>query len=206
MERALVLVFLWSGATMARAQLLDSLSYFGSLPARLVVKLDNRGSFISNRNVSFWGGKVGLEHGRRFQYGVGYSFLHSDVERELEVEGAGRVQARLSFGYVTPYVDYAFFQRGPWEVRIPVQFGIGGGSLVYRDLEGRKQRIARSGVFLYEPGMTVQYRFLRYLGVGAGWGLRLVLTRSEVGERLTAPVYIIGLKVFFSDLYRDLKE
>ena len=63
-----------------KGQLLDSLKLFSQEPARLVVKLDSRGSFISNRNVRLMGVKVGLEHGGRLQYGIGYSFLATRVE------------------------------------------------------------------------------------------------------------------------------
>ena len=109
-------------------------------------------------------------------------------------------------GYVAPYVDYAFFQRGNWEARIPVQLGFGAGSLSYRDAEGRRRTIARTGLILYEPAMTVQYRFLRYFALGAGWGFRLVIqTGDDLGERLTAPVYLFGLRVFLGDLWRDAR-
>lgn len=189
----------------AQAQVMDSLALFATERPRLVVKFDSRGSFIANRSVGFWGAKAGLEHAGRFQYGIGYNFLRTRTAYEREAPGAGRIPVHLRFGYVTPYVEYAFYQRGPWEVRIPVQFGIGAGSLVYRDAEGRQQRYARSGVFLYEPSMTVQYRFLRYFGAQVGWGFRLAFTNGTLGEPLTAPTYVIGVKVFFADLYRALK-
>lgn len=201
-----LLLLLGLGACLGtRAQLLDSLGLFLEEPPKPVVKLDTRGSFISNRAVRMFGVKMGLEHGGRVQYGIGYSFLSSPVHRELYVEGEGVVGTRLRFGYVTPYFEYAFYQRGPWEVRIPVQLGIGAGSLIYHDQEGHMQRIRRTGVFLYEPSMTVQYRFLKYLGVGAGWGYRLAFTGADLGENLTAPIYLFGVKVFFGDLWRDLR-
>ena len=73
------------------------------------------------------------------------------------------------FGYITPFFSYAFYQRGPWEVSIPVQLGFGSGSLVYDDLEGTTRTLDRTFVFL-EPAMTVQYRFLKYLAIGGGLG------------------------------------
>jgi hypothetical protein len=200
----LPLLFVVQGA---RSQLVDSIALFLQEPPRWVVKLDVRGSFISNQNVRVVGVKLGLEHARRFQYGVGYSFLLTPVEREQEVPGVGEVVARLRLGYVTPYVDYAFYQRGNWEVRLPVQIGLGAGSLGYRDADGRRHRIRRSGLVFYEPAMTVQYRFMKYLGVGGGIGYRLVLHTSEgLGEQLTAPTYTLGFRVFFDDIWRDLSR
>lgn len=170
----------------------------------MVVKLDSRGTFISNRNARFLGVKLGLEHGERFQYGIGYSFLISRVEGDFPTGGGHKVPVRLRLGYVCPYVEYAFYQRGHWEVRIPVQLGFGNGSLVQTSGEAEGKRVRRAFVFFYEPAMTVQYRFLRYFGVHAGWGLRLAVTNAGLGERLTAPIYTYGIKVFFSDLWRDI--
>jgi len=191
----------------ARAQLLDSIGMFLQERPRIAVALDSRGSFISNQNVRLVGVKVGLEHGGRVRYGIGYSFLGTRLEQEEQVVENGVVRTavtRLRLGYVTPFFSYTFYQRGPWEVNIPVQVGIGGGSLVYDDLEGRTQKLKRAFVFLYEPAMTVQYRFLRYFGVGGGLGYRLAFTNASLDESLNAPVYIVGVKVFFGDLYRDL--
>lgn len=201
--RSFLILVLLACASQAPAQLFDSIGLFLEEPPRLIARLDMRGSFISNSNVRFIGAKVGLEHARRFQYGFGYSFLLTPVEQRINVDGGAR-DGRLNLGYVTPYVDYAFYQRGPWEVRIPVQLGIGAGSVVYRDEEGQRRTWRRSGILLYEQAMTVQYRFMRYAGIGAGWGYRLVLyTREDLGERLTAPIYILGLRIFFGDIWRD---
>lgn len=203
MRTYLLLLFL-GVSPYGRAQLLDSIALFVKQPPRLIVRLDLKGSFVSNRNVRMAGVKLGWEHARRFQYGVGYSFLFTPVERERFVDGLGLRSSRLRLGYVNAYVDYAFYQRGAWEVRIPVQLGVGSGSVVYRDLSDRRQKLFRSGIVIYEPSMTVQYRFLKYFGVGAGWGYRLVMrTRHSLDERLTAPIYTLGLRIFFEDLYRD---
>lgn len=205
--RAIFLLLTLCAFGSGRAQLLDSIALFTQEPPRPIARLDLKGSFVSNHNVRLMGVKLGLEHARRFQYGVGYSFLFSPVERERYVFGLGARPSRLRLGYVHAYVDYAFYQRGPWEVRIPVQLGVGSGSVVYDDEAGQKQKLFRSGVVVYEPCMTVQYRFLKYFGIGAGWGYRLVMrTRHSLDERLTAPIYTLGLRIFFEDLYRDIEK
>jgi len=193
-------------ATATWGQLLDSIALFASEKPRMVAKLDVRGSFIRNRNVRIMGAKLGVEHSGRFQYGIGYSFLFSPVTREAVLPDVGATTLQLRLGYVSPYVDYAFYQRGPWEVRLPVQLGIGAASTVYRDADGRRRTDQRTGLLIYEPAMTVQYRFWRYLAVGGGWGFRLVWqTGDKLGENLNAPIYALGLRVFFGDLWKDLQ-
>jgi hypothetical protein len=205
--RALLFLFLLLPAGLC-AQLLDSIGLFLEERPRLTVGLDSRGSFISNQNVRMLGVKVGLEHGGRVRYGIGYSWLGTAVESEAEVveEGVTRtVTTRVRLGLVTPYFSYAFYQRGPWEVSIPVQVGVGGGSLVYDDLEGNTLKLKRAFVFTYEPAMTVQYRFLKYFAVGGGLGYRLAFTNASLDASLNAPVYIIGVRVFFGDVYKDMR-
>jgi hypothetical protein len=203
--RSFALLLALSRAIALPAQLLDSIALFTAQQPRFVAKLDIRGSFIRNQNVRIMGAKVGLEHAGRFQYGIGYSFLFTPVTSEQVVEGVGLTELALRVGYVTPYVDYAFYQRGRWEIRLPVQIGIGGASTVYTDSEGNKQYYQRTGLILYEPAMTVQYRFMRYLAIGGGWGFRLAWqTGDKLGENLNAPIYGFGLRVFFGDLWNDL--
>jgi len=205
--RTLFLFLLLVLVPPTHAQLLDSIAYFKQQEPRFVAKLDLRGSFISNRNVRIAGIKIGVEHDKRFQYGIGYSFLLSPVRKDRYIDAdLGLRTTRLRIGYIAPYVDYAFFQRGHWEVRLPVQIGFGSGSVVYEDNLGRKRKLHRTGLFLYEPAMTVQYRFLKYFGVGLGWGYRLVIfTRSGLDERISAPVYMFGLKVFIGELWKDVR-
>jgi hypothetical protein len=200
----LIALLVQSGA--CTAQLLDSISLFMQEKPRLLAKLDMRGSFVRNESVRIAGLKLGLEHAGRFQYGIGYSLLFSPVERQERVEGVGEVTTRLRMGYLSPYVDYAFYQRGPWEVRLPVQIGLGRISQGYTDGSGSRQEVRSSLLFLYEPAMTVQYRFWKYLAVGGGWGFRLAFTNSgALGEGLTAPIYTLGLRVFFGDIWADVR-
>lgn len=187
------------------AQLVEDVRSAMAADAVWVVKLDTHGSFIGNESVTFAGVKVGREHAGRLQYGIGYSFLFSPVHQEQRVDDGSLVTTRLRLGYATPYFEYAFYQRGPWELRIPVQLGLGGGSLVYDDAGGRTRVLQHTLLFTYEPGIAVQYRFLKYFALGAGWGYRLVLRSAHLSDGLTAPTYSFGLRVFFGDLWKDIR-
>lgn len=192
----------------AKAQLLDTIGGFLSQRPKVLLTLDSRGSFISNRNVSFWGAKVGLEHAGRVRYGLGYSLLATHVDgapQADDLDPEGRLPTRFRMGYVSPFFSFTFFKRGHWEAAIPVQVGLGSGSVSRTDEAGKRHTLAKGFVFLYEPCMTVQYRFLRYFAVGLGWGYRLVFTPAELGQRLTAPIYLYGIKVYLGELVRDLQ-
>ena len=61
--------------------------------------------------------------------------------------------------------------------------------------------------FFYEQSITAEYRVLKYLGLGFGLGYRFVVyNKTAINEKLSAPVYIARLKLYFGDIYKDLKE
>lgn len=191
------------------AQLLDSIGHFLHQRPRLNVGVDTRGSFIGNRGVSIAGVRVGVEHAARFRYGLGYQFLLTQVgeERTVSVGGTDRaVHARLKLGYVAPYISYTFLERRRWSMAIPVQVGVGRGSLVYEDEAGSPQVLQRSTLWVYEPLMTVQYRFWRYAALQVGWGYRLVARSAGLYEGLTAPIYQFGLRLFTREAFEDLRK
>ena len=178
------------------AQLLDSIAMSLQEKGKFILKMDNRGSFISTRSASIWGVKIGVEHNDRVQYGLGYSWLLNKITRTVEVDGETK-NYQLKFGYITPFFEYAFYQRNKWEVSIPVQLGIGRASYQFKDSIGQKQNIAGSWVFLYEPAMTVEYRLLPFFGLGLGVGYRLGFkTNPDLDENINAPTYMLKLKLY----------
>ena len=198
-----VLVLTFSSS--APAQRIDSIPDYLCVRPVPIAKVDMRGSFIGNEKVNFAGIKLGLQHAGLVQYGVGYSFLLSPVRGSAWLPGQGEVGTRLRLGYVAAYFDYAYYRRKNWELRLPVQIGVGSGSVVYTDTDGRKRKLEKSAVFIYEPCMTAQYRFLRYFAIAGGWGYRITLRSARLADGLTAPIYIFGLRVFFGDVWRDVK-
>ena len=110
-------------------------------------------------------------------------------------------EAKVIMGYISPYYEYSFYRNGPWEISIPVQLGI--GSLRYRYASGEKSKA--SPIFLYEPAMLVQYKLLKWLGVGAGSGYRLLLLGNNTSDdNFNSPIYIFKAKVFFGQLVNDI--
>ena len=206
--RAWLLAGMLVSGLCARAQLLDSIGLFLGQKPRLNLVVDTRGSFVSNRQVTVMGLRIGLEHGARVRYGIGYNFLLTQVERERTVSemGAERIAAtRLRLGYFAPYFSYSFYVRKRWEVSIPVQVGVGSGSLIYRDLDGDRQKLQRTTVWVYEPLMVVQYRFWKYASFQLGWGYRVVARSKGLDELLTAPIYVLGIRVFTRELWQNLR-
>ncbi|MBK7819229.1 MAG: hypothetical protein IPJ60_18110 [Sphingobacteriaceae bacterium] len=60
----------------------------------------------------------------------------------------------------------------------------------------------KSFLLLYEPGITIQFKIFRYLGVGGDAAFRFVLNREKkIGEQLNSPTFSIKLLVWPDQLY-----
>lgn len=166
-------------------------------------KLDSRNAFISNTGVRVFGFKLGLNFDDKLSFGLGYNQLWSNPSNELFWDGAA-FDAEVNYYYFSPYVEYTFYRDEKWEFSIPVQFGLGES---WYELNRTHQQIIRSRNFVlsYEPAITVQYSFLKYFGLGAGVGYRLMIVpNNSIDEQFTSPVYIFKFKIFFQDIYQDL--
>ena len=52
--------------------------------------------------------------------------------------------------------------------------------------------------------MTIEYKFLRYFGLGGGVGFRLAIkTDQQINESFSAPEYILRVKIYFGDIYKE---
>ena len=191
--------------SFSNAQLLDSISLSLKEKPRVLFKLDGRGSFISTRSARIWGFKVGVEHNGRVQYGIGYSWLRNEISQEVELNGE-LVPSKVRFGYITPFFEYAFYQRNKWEVSIPVQIGLGQAWYEHKNEEGEKHQVNKTWVFMYEPAMTFQYRVFRFFAAGIGVGYRLAIkTNQAMEENFTAPIYLLKLKLYLPEVLNVLR-
>jgi hypothetical protein len=169
-------------------------------------RLDSRNSFISSSGVRIFGVKIGAQFDNRLSVGIGYNRLSSEIKNK-NIEWYGLVlNGNLSYNYISPYIEYVFYQDEKWEISIPVQFGI-GNSFYDNTSNLGPNKLSFKTVLSYEPAITFQYKFLEYFGAGMGVGYRLmIIPNKEIEERFTSPVYLFKFKVYFQDLIYDLKE
>lgn len=166
-------------------------------------KLDSRNAFISNTGVRVFGFKLGLNFDEKLSFGLGYNQLWSSPKNQLYLEGVN-YNAEVNYYYFSPYVEYTFYRDEKWEFSIPVQFGLGESWYEF-ERNGNKLSRSRNFVMSYEPAITVQYTFLKYFGLGAGVGYRLMIVPNHsIEEQFTSPVYIFKFKIFFQEIYHDL--
>ncbi|MDG2369464.1 MAG: hypothetical protein P8M12_02365 [Flavobacteriales bacterium] len=179
------------------AQFIDSISENIYSNSVFFIKIDTRGSFVSNRHVRINGIKGGVCFNEQLKIGVGYNWLKTNY---LPIYNGENVN--LKSHNVSTFVDYIFIKKKPFEFNANVQIAI--GNVQYKQ---NQIRLANSIAFFYEQSITAEYRVLKYLGLGFGLGYRFVVyNKTAINEKLSAPVYIARLKLYFGDIYKDLKE
>ncbi len=168
-------------------------------------KFDTRNSFITGNTAKVYGIKAGINFGKRFSVGVGYNFIGTELQETIILNDK-EVRADIQMNYIAPFVEYSFYQRGPWELSAPIQLGVGNSFLRVNDEQGSRV-INRDKVVLYEPGMAFEFKILNLIGVGAGFGYRIMLKNNRgIEQQFTSPVYALRARLIFDELYRRYKK
>ena len=190
-------------SSQGHAQLFDSIRTSFDYKPKFLLKFDTRNSFISNQYAKIHGIKVGLSFNKTTNIGIGYHWM---PKRPLEPTLLNSNKIDLKFGYAVAFFEYNFYKSKYWSAEIPVQIGLGKAQ--YDDLD-LAITIGSSWIIIYEPAMTIEYKFLKYFGIGGGVGFRLAIkSNQQIKESFTAPEYILRVKIYSGDIYKEqiLKE
>jgi hypothetical protein len=168
-------------------------------------KFDTRNSFITGNTAKVYGIKAGINFGKRCSVGVGYNFIGTELQESIILNDK-EVRADIQMNYIAPFVEYSFYQRGPWELSSPIQLGVGNSFLRVNDEQGSRV-INRDKVVLYEPGMAFEFKILNLIGVGAGFGYRIMLKNNRgIEQQFTSPVYALRARLIFDELYKRYQD
>ncbi len=180
-------------------QMFDTIANSFNYHPKFLLKLDTRNSFIRNTYAKMNGVKVGVNFNNTTRLGIGYSWMSRDWDKIPATDTTSAI--KLKFGYLAPFMEYNFYKSDPWFAEIQLQVGVGKAN--YKDFDP-KEILSSSWTIIYEPAMAIEYRFLRYFGIGGGVGFRLVAkTSREIDETFTSPVYLFRFKIYFGDLYKE---
>ena len=172
---------------------------------KLDFKFDNRFSFIRNYNVKTIGIKVGLNFNRKFKVGIGINQMLFPVKKKYLPEDGLFVPVELDYFYFSPYLEYVYFNSKKWEFSLSAQFGIGGANYNHIDVNGQKVKLVESLILSYEPAMLIDYKIIRWFGIGTGVGFRLVYYKSlGIEQQFSSPEYIVKLKVYLGEIVRTI--
>ncbi len=177
----------------------------------IFAKFDSRNSFISNSRAKILGVKLGLNYGNRLHIGIGYNQLYppaTDFNKQVYYKNSlglrDSVTARLRLYYIAVYMEYVFYQTNHWSLSMPLQLGIGKTYYKY-ELYGLKRVREENLNFIYEPAVSINYKIVKWFGLGADMGFRFMVTGDrKLNQKFNAPTYAFKILIYYSEIYRTL--
>lgn len=190
---------------------LDTIKQCLKQKPQLFAKLDGRNSFIENSRAKIFGLKFGISYNKRLHFGLGYNQLYPPADAFDKniyfADSRGNlypVTSHLRMYYVSVHAEYAFYQTKHWELSMPLQFGIGKSYYNYLFL-GQKFKSEETLNFIYEPAISIEYKIVKWFGVGADAGFRFMVTSDKhLNKNFTSPIYAFKFMIYYSEIFKSL--
>lgn len=192
---------------MLRAQLMDSLSFFIREKQAIDARLESRLGFIGDRIVSVSGVRLGAAWKRKLRIGGGFSWLESPVKVRFAPfrTNTGTQNFRfLRLAYLCYYMDFVFYKTKRWQLSVPLQAGPGllwhQEKQVYRLFSGDIKYF----FFLYEPGITAQFKVFTWLGLGNDVAYRFIFRNNKTHTGISSPTFSFKLLFWPDHLFYEM--
>lgn len=174
---------------------------------------DSYYSFIGNKSADVWGFKGGVKIDEKWRLGVGYNLLSSDIVEKKVLPGKellfaknDTVKAQLFFRYFPVMAEYIHYNKGNWQISTPLQVGYGQSYFQYFDKNDNKRRIFKKGVVASQLGVNAQYKIIKWVGLTAGVGYRVMLVNNkEIDAKMNSPIFAVGIKIYLSEVIKSIK-
>ncbi len=173
---------------------------------KIIIQMDNRGSFIGRQSVTIWGGKLGVEM-YPYRFGVGYYNLFKTLTVQLPPNHHSlAAELGLEFSYVSVFLDRILLQNKHWECSATANVGY-SFITIQRNLPEQTLYTQERHSPLGELSIQGHYKFLHCAAIGVGAGYRMLFdTQNVVRKDFDAPIYTLKLKIFPLELYQSLQR
>jgi hypothetical protein len=171
-------------------------------------RLETRIGFIGEDVVRVSGVRLGISFNRKLRLGGGLSWLKTGLMREVNpymTETGVKQKKFLRLGYICYYMDFVFFRNKRWTFSVPLQAG--AGLAWYQPHEAYKFGVdePKYFFFLYEPGITVNFKIFKWFGIGNDVAYRFILKNDKkMPERLRSPTYAFKILFWLDQLYFEV--
>lgn len=217
MKKSIYIVLFLICTFHSESQMLDTLREFFKHKYSIDVRLESRGSFIEHELTSVSGIRIGFSFQRKLRLGGGiswlktdgYSWLNSNVKKDFYITNAvgktDTISKYLKFMYLSYYVDFVFYKTKHWQLSVPIQAGTGLLWFQQNKAYSFGNKETKYFLFLYEPGITLQYKVFKWVGLGADVAYRFALQdRKKTGEQLSSPSLTFKALFWFDQLFYEV--
>ncbi len=203
-----ILALLLFGSAV-HAQWLDNIGEAFRKKPKFFFNFTQYNSFINSESANVSGIRAGLDFNEKVRIGAGYSWLYSDIVDKINVgknDVSYQTNGQLKFNYVHTSFEYEVYSDYPWHISVPLVVGAGGAHYEYMDRFSRERtKTANFPVVLFEPSVNAQYNIIDWVGISGGLGYRVALNASkELKKNFNSPIYVIQLKFFFNEIYKEV--
>jgi len=201
MKKVLFIFLFCFLVTTGKAQFLDSMNLMFRSHSSIDARLESRVSFYKNELINITGVRLGIAYKRKLRIGGGFSWVKSDYTSEFyeynsDLSKIDTVSKYMKLGYLCYYIDFVFHRTKRWQLSVPIQAGTGLSWFQKEKAYRFHNHDPKYFLFLYEPGITVQFKVFRWVGLGADVAYRFTLkNQKKIGEKLNSPTY--SIKVLF---------
>jgi hypothetical protein len=187
-------------------QYLDSLRDVIHGKSSIDLRLESRWSFINNGPITISGFRAGAAYEKKLRIGAGVNWLKTTISTSIsETDENGQIVSTEHFfklAYFVGYVDAIFYKTKRWQLSVPLQIGLGSTWFQNEKKYSLKNMQDSKFLFIYEPGITVQYKLTRWFGLGSDVAYRFVLkNNAKISEQLNSPTYSFKILFWLDQLY-----
>jgi hypothetical protein len=208
LQKRLIIFFFIVCATSGKTQILDTLRDLFKHKYNIDGRLESRLNFIDHQVTSVTGLRLGIAFKRKLRLGVGLSWLRTRVSKDFYSKNSlgktDTVTRYMKFYYLCYYADFVFYKTKHWQLSVPIQ--VGTGRSWFQDQTGFKlSSKPKYFLLLYEPGITVQYKLTKWVGLGTDVAYRFVLRYPRRPEN-NLNSFCLNFKVllWFDQLFYEL--
>lgn len=176
---------------------------------RLTLSVDSRNSFIKGQKALTRGAKMGFKKDGLSVGMAGYGLVNP-IKKQTTFENLSHIEiegnVELGFVYYTTWIEYAWIESKRWEFTTAYHLGLGIIQISYfpYDLSiipPQKKLLGLNEIFL-----SLIFRPHRYLGLGAGAGIRNAITAKKfISQSFDSPLYQFRIKLYTSEIFKDIK-
>ncbi len=209
MKPFILIFYLFLISSYYKAQFLDTLHEVFKNKSSIDVRLESRNSFINNQLISVTGIRLGIAYQRKLRIGGGISWMKSNYATNFYTQNeTGKIDTitkYLKFTYLCYYIDFVFYKTKRWQLSVPIQAGTGFAWFQKAKPFNLYSGDKKSFLFLYEPGITAQFKIFKWLGLGTDIAYRFTLKNNKkIGEKLNSPTYSFKILILFDQIFYEI--
>jgi hypothetical protein len=104
--------------------------------------------------------------------------------------------------YLSIYTKIVYHKTKRWEYSTPLQFGYGSSWIQQSSKLSFKNQQFKKNMIVYEPTVSVQFKFFKWLGIAGNIGYRFVWHKDEkIINHLNGPIYVLNINFMLEQLF-----